>query len=249
MYSSDYTLLICLCMIGRFYFVRQVSSFKFPVERVNEKGENEWVLDTGRDTSCVPLKKCPTFAWMLDYENIQNEVIQIEPRKVFKLLRGKRCSMKKDDSSMELTLDTLVACPNVVDLEEDYDEYGANDGDVILDTRGGYEDCNQPYPNRLGGGLETKRMSQDFDCSLDLTHGDVDNLLSTLKTQRFSGQQKYYRRLKRLEIRHILHIEAHGFCCWEIFQKSNLRGDIHYVEPGNSVYPVHQPRSIKRVCC
>ena len=123
MNSSVCILLIWSCMIDIFYFPRQVSPFKFPVERVNEKGENEWVLDTGHETSCVPLKKCPTFAWMLDYENIQNEVIQIEPRKVFKLLRSKRCSMEKDPSSVEFTVDTLVACPNVVDLEEDYDEY------------------------------------------------------------------------------------------------------------------------------
>ena len=92
-------------------------------------------------------------------------------------------------------------------------------------------------------------MSYQVECSLQLTHGAIDDVLSNLKTQSFSGKRKIYRKLRKLEIRRTLHIKAHGSCCWEIYQRSGLKGSVQHVDPGMSIYPMHQPRSIKRVCC
>ena len=71
---------------------------------------------------------------------------------------------------------------------EDY-EY-ENEGDVLLGNRGGdYENCDQEYDYYLGGGLETKRRSHHVECSLELTHGAINDVLSGLETQRFSGKR------------------------------------------------------------
>ena len=101
----------------------------------------------------------------------------------------------------------------------------------------------------IGGGIGTKMAKEVPQCKLELTHGPFEDILASLRTTQFGGQRKEYRRLKKLEIRKVLHIEAHGNCCWEIYQQPYFKGNIHHVEPGNSVYPVHQPRSVKRVCC
>ena len=56
------------------------------------------VLDTGDHASCVPLKECTTFTWMLEYENIQNEVVQIEPIEVAKLIEKKEIAKLRSNT-------------------------------------------------------------------------------------------------------------------------------------------------------
>ena len=253
---------LVLLLLASSFCLSLQSPFKFPVSVKNGHGEIEWALNPGENYECMSLKDCATYTWMLDYENIQNEVIQITPKEVADLLKSKRCAIKEKKSIGGISMKTLVACPK---KEEDdynyYDEYDYEYGkgeDVAIGTRGedmmGDDMDDEPcsvgdVENFLGGGLGTKLAKQEFECSLELTHGPYKDTLSSLKTVQFGGYRKMYRRLKKLENRKVLHIQAQGNCCWEIYQKAFFTGDIHHVEPGNSVYPVHQPRAIKKVCC
>ena len=48
--------------------------FKFPVQIVSEtKDSHSWAFDIGDDFSCVALKDCATYSWLLNYRNVQNE--------------------------------------------------------------------------------------------------------------------------------------------------------------------------------
>ena len=249
MIINNFRRVLLLLFVKGFCLSNQSPIIRFPVQVVNQKGEPELVENTGDHASCVPLEECKTFTWMLEYENIQNEVVQIEPIEVAKLIRSKRCALHEIGSDTLVTMDTRVTCPHTAEEGDDYDDY-YNEINIRDDDIYDYEeDCNMAIRSEMGGGLETKRATADIDCTLEFTHGPFEDILSSLETTHFSGERKKYRRLRKLDTRKVLHVEAHGHCCWEIFKEPYFKGDIHHVEPGNSVYPVHQPRSVQRVCC
>ena len=111
----DFNRVILLLLVKAFCLSNQSPIIKFPVQVFDERGERHLVLDTGDHASCVPLKECTTFTWMLEYENIQNEVVQIEPIEVAKLIRSKRCALDEIDSDSLVTMDTLITCPHKIE--------------------------------------------------------------------------------------------------------------------------------------
>ena len=75
MLTSTYNCQILLFLVIYFYSSQQ-SAFKFPVGIENERGDT-WVLNTGGGASCVKLKDCSTFSWLMNRKYVQNEVIQL----------------------------------------------------------------------------------------------------------------------------------------------------------------------------
>ena len=128
-----------------------------------------------------------------------------------------------------------------------YDDY--ENGDEDYEVRGDYEEDCGSGDNGIGGGLTTKKESQQFECTLEITHQSLVDA-TELKTKRLSGTKNEYRRLIRLRERKILHMKANGNCCWECYHEEHLKGDPAFdVDPANEVVPDVQPRSIKRICC
>ena len=244
---------VLLLLISSFYSTFEVP-FHFPEQVKGDNGDLIWVVDTGKDASCVHLKDCPTYSWLMDYKNIQNEIIQIEPLQIKNILKGKKCAMDELTTAdvTELTLNTRISCPHNVEAYDDYDEYVEGE-EVNVGVRD--DDYEEECPGERnggiinGGGLRTKSATDERQCSLAITHGDWRNPLSSLQTKHFSGEINDYQKLRKLRKRRVLHIKAHGNCCWDIFTKFRFKGMSYYVQPGYSGPPTHQPRSIKRVCC
>lgn len=246
MNSNNYDIIILLLLVNIFCLTDQSPIIRFPVEIKNKKGESKWLVNVGDDGSCIPLKECSTFTWMLEYENIQNEVVQIRPIEVATLIRSKKCALDEVGSDTMVTIDTRVTCPHKVEENDDYGDYYNY---VAIRDDYDEDECYGDNGMDIEAGLGTKMAREMPQCELEFIHGPFEDILASLQTTQFGGQRKEYQTLKNLELRKVLHIEAHGNCCWEIYQRPHFKGDIHHVEPGNSVYPVHQPRSVKRVCC
>ena len=223
--------------------------FKFAKPVVNLKGDSVLTLDTGNNATCLPLEECPTYSWMLNNKNVENDIINIKSFSVNKFLRQKRCAIADASSNKEVTMDTLIACPNTDDDAFDYEEYDDYENvDEDTQIRGDYEEDCVGGDNGIGGGLTTKKVSQELECTLEITHQSLVDA-TELKTKRLSGTKNEYRRLIRLRTRKILHMKAHGNCCWECYDKEHLKGEITNVDPANDVVPDVQPKSIKRICC
>ena len=261
MFTTTYNCQILLFLVISFYSSQQ-SAFKFPVGIENERGDT-WILDTGGGASCVELKDCSTFSWLMNRKYVQNEVIQLHPRRITRFLRNKKCSIDEIHSNRAITLKTRVICPhqNAHDLNPNYSDYVHANGEkndakespnAKLRENDDANDCyEQNDGRRLGDGLSVKLATAEIECSLEMTHGDQRTPLSSLETERFSGHGRVYQRLRKLEIqrRTVFVMTVHGNCCWNIFEQPLLKGETHRIEPGDSVYPRRQPRSIQKICC
>ena len=223
--------------------------FKFAMPVVDLKGDSVLTLDTGNNATCLPLEECPTYSWMLNNKKFENEIINIKSFSANKFLRQKRCAIADASSNKEITMDTLIACPNTDEDAVDYEEYDDyENGNEDTEIRGDYEEECGSGDNGIGGGLTTNRGTNENDCTLEITHQSLVDA-TELKTKRLSGTKNEYRRLIRLRERKILHMKAHGNCCWECYHEEHLKGEITNVDSANEVVPDVQPRSIKRICC
>ena len=207
------------------------SSFKFPVQIVDEmEGSHVWAFDIGKTASCVPLKHCATLSWLMNYKNVQNDVIQIKLSNIIEVLQKKRCEIEEYFLKPNITLDTKIECPSLIEEDADNEEYDECNAEPILNERDGY--------------VETEE-----DCSIEVTHESIKDPLKSLLTSRFSGTLKKFCQLRKLKKRKVLHITARGNCCWKLYSQEDYKGQEKYIEPGDSTYSIHQPRSIKGVRC
>ena len=222
------------------------SPFEFPVQIVNKtNGSFEWGFKVKNNESCVSLRECPTFSWMLNYKHIQNEVIQIDPKNIIDRLTEKRCIVGDHLSNNGITLDSKIACPSII---EERNNHRQNDGQIKEEKLDEF-DCITNTGGDIGSILKTRLAIEKIDCKLEITHGPISEPLSGLKTIRFSGNAKIFKQIPTLETRLALHVTAHGNCCWKIYSNMGFKGNIQDIKPGDSVHPNHQPRSIKRLCC
>ena len=211
--------------------------FKFPVQIVNDtKNTHTWAFDIGDNFSCEPLKDCASYSWLMNYKNVQNDVIQISLHDIVAFLEKKRCAIEDHKSNKKVTLETRVACPNVIEVIYDY-VYNNNDGEtephilVTPDERDGFDDYEE-------------------GCSIEISHGEPNNLLESLLTNRIDDDsKKYWKNLHTLENRQILHLTAHGNCCWKLYSKPSYSGEETLIEQGASTYPIFQPKSIRSISC
>ena len=247
MLTSIYNCQTLLLLAISFYSSHQ-SAFKFPIGIENERGDT-WVLDAGTGASCVELKDCSTFSWLMNRKYVQNEVIRLHPKRITKFLRSKRCSIDELYSNRAITLRTRVMCPHrhAHDLDSNYSDYDYANG-----KKGDANDCHEQNVGKtLGDGLSVKLATDEIECSLEMTHGKNRTPLRSLETESFIGHGRVYRRLRNLEKQSgtVFVMTAHGDCCWNVFEQPHLKGETHRIEPGDSVYPRHQPRSIQKICC
>ena len=226
--------------------------FYFPVA-INEKQVDSLSsLTIKENNSCVALRDCPTYAWLLRNNDNKNQIIQITPSHIIQSLRIGQCVMPNSKLTDQGLIRTGVLCPEDVDSELDYD-YSDYDSEATRD--GG--DNNYSSEDRsmiTRSAIDISETSFGMDkpkCSLEMIHGPEIHTLYSLRTKYLSGSRKKYKILRNLEEqrRTVVHMSAHGSCCWDIYSQRNLRGDIHRVAPGDFVDPNHQPRSIQRVIC
>ena len=214
--------------------------FKFPVQITNNQtGSYTWGFETKKNVSCVALKQCPTFSWLMNFKNIQNDIIQIDPGKVIDFLKRKRCSIGELYLDEKISLETKIACPSTIDgLIEDSDGIMAHI-DENEENMKDYVDCP----------LNVRLEPENVECSLEVSQGPVPDLLSDLHTIRLSGADTTFRILPRLSKNKALHLTVQGSCCWKLYSAANLEGEYQKVEPGDSLHPQFQPKSAKIICC
>ena len=214
------------------------NEFKFPVQIVSDtKNSHTWAFDIGGNFTCEPLKDCATYSWLMNYKNVQNEVIQISLHDIVEFLEKRRCAIDDHKSNQKVTLETRVACPNVIDVIYDY-AYNDKDDDreqqvleVSPDERDGFDDYEE-------------------GCSIEISHGVPNKLLESLLTYQIYDESITFRtNLHTLKSRQILHLTAHGNCCWKLYSKPGYSGEETFIEQGASTYPFFQPKSIKNVSC
>ena len=213
--------------------------FKFPVQITNNQtGSYTWGFETKKNVSCVALKQCPTFSWLMNFKNIQNDIIQIDPGKVIDFLKRKRCSIGELYLDKKISLETKVACPSTIDVSiGDFDGTMAHideDKENVKD----YVDCP----------LNVRLEPENVECSLEVSLGPEQDPLSDLHTMRLFGADTSCI-LPSLSKGKALHLTAHGSCCWKLYSAANLEGEYQKIEPGDSLYPQFQPKSAKIFCC
>ena len=214
--------------------------FKFPVQITNNQtGSYTWGFETKKNVSCVALKQCPTFSWLMNFKNIQNDIIQIDPGKIIDFLKRKRCSIGELYLNKTISLETKVACPSTMDVLTD-------DSDGIMAHIDGDEENVKDY---VDCPLNVRLEPENVECSLEVSLGPEQDPLSDLHTIRLSGADTTFCILPSLSKNKILHLTAQGSCCWKLYSAANLEGEYQKVEPGDSLYPQFQPKSAKIICC
>ena len=214
--------------------------FKFPVQITNNQtGSYTWGFQTKKNDSCVALKQCPTFSWLMNFKNIQNDIIQIDPGEVINFLKRKRCSIGELYLNKTISLETKVACPSTTDVISD-------DSDGIMahideDKENVKDDADCPLNVRL--------EPENVECSLEVSLGPEQDPLSDLHTIRLSGADTTFCILPSISKNKVLHLTAQGSCCWKLYSEANLEGEYQKVEPGDSLHPKFQPESAKIICC
>ena len=245
-------------------------AFKFPAQLKDTRGKFKWAFQIPKNDTCLPVKQCPTYAWMLEHNNIENEIFNIGPDRSTKVLKRKRCFIEEAYMDSKINSDTIIACPKL-DLEDDlitkidndyvskdydekpfyyYDPDYADYSDYVIDIDTRREnfkslECFKNVETRLIHKSQKKR------CALDVTHGPKRRPLMKLETKRFSGRLEGYSVLKKLVNRKIFYIKSspEGNCCWNLYQSPHFKGRMIRLETGDALQPPFAPRSIESVCC
>ena len=254
MFQYINTKFVLLFLLSEQFYLSYQSPFKFPQTVEKENGDFVLAFNTAQNEGCVPLKDCPTYSWLLEEPNIPNEIINVIPENIKVILGKKRCVIEEASSNDEVTMDSLIVCPDTDNELSDYVDYEGEyeDEDYIEIGNRQEEDtvCDSSYDGGSFGALVATKGNQEIECSLEITHQSLEeDSIETLRTKSLSGKIEKYRRLKKLETREVLRMKAHGNCCWEYYQKPVFKNEKTYIEPGDPIYPTYQPRSIKRVCC
>ena len=251
MLSVKHTVVFETYLVILFCFAEALP-FHYPVAIGEETVDNLSVFTIKENDSCVALIDCPTYAWLLRNNDNKNQIIQITPSQIIQSLGIIQCAIPNSKLTSQSSIATGVLCPEEKDSKVDYDYSDYN----IEATRDGGEDNYSSEDRSIitRSAIDLFETSLGIDepkCSLEMIHGPEIKTLYSLRLKSFSGSKKKYRMLRDLEEqkRTVVHMSAHGSCCWDIYSQRNLRGDRHRVAPGDFVYPNHQPRSIQRVIC
>ena len=129
--------------------------------------------------------------------------------------------------------DPIVACPIEEKLCGDEEVGGdkLNDDGTVLEVR------------EL---LDVDDYATECSGSLLVYHGPKQRTLESLKTLRLVG--KGYSRIgaRKLRRRTVLHVEAEGNCCWELWSKRGYNGDSKVVSSGYIAHVDFHPISIRQ---
>ena len=133
MCSYTNTKLVLLFLLSEQFYLSYQSPFKFPQTLEKENGEFVLTFNTAEDEGCVPLKDCPTYSWLFEETSIPNEIINILPETIKSILGKKRCAIEEAKSKDEVSMDSLIVCPNTDNELSDYVDYEGEyeDGDYV----------------------------------------------------------------------------------------------------------------------
>ena len=248
--KSDKFLIHLAVLLHIFGFTTQ---FKFPVIKEDENGEFIEQFAVDEHSTCLPVRNCSTFMWML---NNTRKFKRFNTNKLLSVFKTKICNIKEAESSNDLTLDTVVACPtrknaswsdhqNKEEKRQDDDDY-VEDYDNMMD----YEYDGELLDVRSGGGLfETSEYLHTCLGSLEFSHGMRKNPLKTIEIFKISSKWKTIREIKKLKHRHVLRLKSDGNCCWRAYQLKRFRGRYEDIFPGYDEFPKIQPKSLKKMNC
>ena len=99
--------------------------------------------------------------------------------------------------------------------------------------------------------FETKEIDHDCGGSLTITHAKDD--LAENENIRLGGDRLEFPNLKKgfpiLKETVVLHVEAYGCNCWEVYDHPQFVGDKEDVEPGDRHYLHVKTGSVRKVKC
>ena len=232
------------------HIVSFTTQFKFPVIKEGKNGRFIKQLPIDGHSTCVPVRNCSTYMWMLRNTRKFRRINTHTLKGVFK---KKKCNIVDADSSLDVSLDTLVACPTEKDepgpdYQDDLDY--VPDYDYMMD----YERDSELLDVRsIGGLLETRIDNYEFSdtCigSLELSHGFMKSPLKTIQILKISSKWKKIREIKKLKRRYVLRLRSDGNCCWRAYQLKRFRGRYEDIFPGYDEFPRIQPKSLKKMNC
>jgi len=114
---------------------------------------------------------------------------------------------------------------------------------------------DEDVSNAIRGATELKvRDDYDESCggSLKIVHAK-ENDLGSIQEINLGGTKTKYRNLKRgfpvLKTNVVLHVEAYGCFCWEMYDNPNYVGNKAEINPGDRQYLNIIPVSVKKVEC
>ena len=229
------------------------TQFKFPAIKEDENGEVFQQFAVDEHSSCLPVRNCSTFMWMLSNTR---KFKRFNTNKLLSVFKTKICNIEEAESSNDLTLDTVVACPtgnnaswsdqqNKEEQHQDDDDY-VEYFDFLMDDD--YD--GELIDVRSGGGLfETSEYLHTCLGSLEFSHGMRENPLKTIEIFKITSKWKTIREIKKLKHRHVLRLKSDGNCCWRAYQLKRFRGRYEDIFPGYDEYPKIQPKSLKKMNC
>merc|ERR1712020_121415 len=105
-----------------------------PVPINGKQVDNLSSLTIKENNSCVVLRDCPTYAWLLRNNDNKNQIIQITPSHIIQALRIRQCEITNSKLTDQSPITTGVLCPEEKDSELDYDY---SDYDSVATRDGG----------------------------------------------------------------------------------------------------------------
>ena len=248
--NSEKCLLHLAFLLHIFGFTTQ---FKFPVIKEDENGVFIQQFAVDEHSTCLPVRNCSTFMWML---NNTRKVKRFNTNKLLSVFKTKICNVEEAESSNDLTLDTVVACPTGKNESwsdhQSKEEQRQYDDDYVEDFGNMMEDeyDGELIDVRSGGGLfETSEYLHTCLGSLEFSHGMRKNPLKTIEIFKISSKWKTIREIKKLKHRHVLRLKSDGNCCWRAYQFKRFRGRYEDIFPGYDEFPKIQPKSLKKMNC
>ena len=229
------------------------TQFKFPVIKEDENGVFIQQFAVDEHSTCLPVRNCSTFMWML---NNTRKFKRFNTNKLLSVFKTKICNVEEAESSNDLTLDTVVACPTGKNESwsdhQSKEEQRQYDDDYVEDFGNMMDDeyDGELLDVRSGGGLfETSQYLHTCLGSLEFSHGMRKNPLKTIEIFKISSKWKTIREIKKLKHRHVLRLKSDGNCCWRAYQFKRFRGRYEDIFPGYDEFPKIQPKSLKKMNC
>ena len=248
--NSDKCLFHLAVILHIFHFTTQ---FKFPVIKEDENGVFIQQFAVDEHSTCLPVRNCSTFMWML---NNTRKFKRFNTNKLLSVFKTKICNVEEAESSNDLTLDTVVACPTGKNESwsdhQSKEEQRQYDDDYVEDFGNMMDDeyDGELIDVRSGGGMfETSEYLHTCLGSLEFSHGMRKNPLKTIEIFKISSKWKTIREIKKLKHRHVLRLKSDGNCCWRAYQFKRFRGRYEDIFPGYDEFPKIQPKSLKKMNC
>ena len=238
--------------------------FHFPKININEKGHVTEQFQLEPHLSCVPLRNCTTYMWIL---RNTRKMSKVDSGQLFEVLEDKKCDVEDARSGAPLTMNTMIACPILTDdepeneikpdhlIRSDYEYDSENyieDYEYLTGNENDSELLNLRHESlSVRSGIFENFYEHSASCvgSLEFSHGSWRNPLKTIEIFRLSSTWKQVRNIQRLRNRQVLRLKSNGNCCWRTYRRKRFGGRYENIYPGYDEPPRFNPKSLKKVNC